>query len=86
MTPAVTVRNATTAPIRCFVMEGGPITQLVTIQSGAERTERLAPGASLSLSCPKVRGTVFGPLAPGRYVFRVAKGRVELSPEAPPRP
>ena len=81
MTPAVTVRNATPAPIRCFVMEGGPITQLVTIKPGAERTERLATGASLSLSCPKVRDTVFGPLAPGRYVFRTVKGRVELAPE-----
>jgi hypothetical protein len=77
------VRNATPAPIRCFVMEGGPITQLVTLKPGQTRTERIAVDARLSLSCPRVRDTVFGPLPPGRYVFRTVKGRVELTPDQP---
>lgn len=77
------MRNATPAPVRCFVMAGGPITQLVTLKPGAERTQRVAPGGRVSLSCPKLSDTVFGPLAPGRYVFRSVKGRVELAPAAP---
>jgi hypothetical protein len=74
------VRNDTRAPIRCMLYEGGPIFHLITIGPGKTHTERVAPrAASVSLACPKVRDTVFGPLAPGgRYAFVRRKGRVDL--------
>jgi len=77
--PVFAVRNATKAPIRCMLMEGGPITQLVTIQPGREHVERIAHNQLVSLACPKVREVVFGPLAPGRYVFQRGKAGVELA-------
>jgi hypothetical protein len=76
--PAFSIRNDTKAPIRCMILEGGPITQLVTLRPGREHVERIAPGQQVSLVCPQLRAT-FGPYAAGRYVLRAAKGRVGVA-------
>jgi hypothetical protein len=78
--PTFTVTNQTKAPVRCMIMEGGPITHLVTLARGKPHAERLGPGARVSLACPKLRDTVFGPVGPGRYVLRTVNGRTELAP------
>jgi hypothetical protein len=75
--PAFSVRNDTAALVRCMLMEGGPITQLVAIRPGHAHVERIAPGQQVSLVCPKL-GATFGPFAAGRYAFRSVKGRTEV--------
>jgi hypothetical protein len=77
--PVFSVRNDTGAPVRCLLMEGGPITHLVTLAPGKPHAERLGPGARVSLACPKLRDTVFGPVGPGRYALRTRNGRPELA-------
>jgi hypothetical protein len=60
-----------------MLMEGGPVTQLLTLRPGREHAERTAPGQQVSLVCPKLK-TTFGPYGAGRYAFRAAKGRLAV--------
>jgi hypothetical protein len=75
--PTFSIRNDTRSLVRCMLLEGGPITQLVAIRPGRAHVERVAPGQAVSLACPGLHET-FGPFAPGRYAFRSAKRKTEV--------